>query len=97
MVGNIRASKCIAISSLVFFALCATAIAYAEDRVELDTTLIKGNKELPKILYVVPWKEIDGKAHEQQKLHLHSLFGDLFDPRLPLPPDTQVTAPESNN
>ena len=28
----------------------------AADRMELDTTSIKGARELPKILYIVPWK-----------------------------------------
>ena len=27
------------------------------DRLELDPTLIRGNQELPKVLYIVPWKE----------------------------------------
>jgi hypothetical protein len=31
----------------------------AEDRLELDTTQITGNRELPKVLYVVPWKRPD--------------------------------------
>ena len=30
--------------------------ALAADRIELDTTSIKGARELPKILYIVPWK-----------------------------------------
>jgi hypothetical protein len=29
------------------------------DRVELDTTTITGNRELPKVMYVVPWKKSD--------------------------------------
>jgi len=29
------------------------------DRLELDTTDIKGNRELPKVLYIVPWKRAD--------------------------------------
>ncbi len=29
------------------------------DRLELDTTQITGNRELPKVLYVVPWKRSD--------------------------------------
>jgi hypothetical protein len=29
------------------------------DRVELDTTQITGNRELPRVLYVVPWKRAD--------------------------------------
>ena len=29
------------------------------DRLELDTTNITGNRELPKVLYIVPWKRSD--------------------------------------
>ncbi len=29
------------------------------DRLELDTTQITGNRELPKVLYIVPWKRAD--------------------------------------
>jgi hypothetical protein len=31
----------------------------AMDRLDLDTTQITGNKELPKVMYVVPWKRAD--------------------------------------
>jgi hypothetical protein len=31
----------------------------ALDHLELDTTDITGNKELPKVMYVVPWKHSD--------------------------------------
>jgi len=31
----------------------------ALDRIELDTTQITGNRELPKVLYIVPWKRAD--------------------------------------
>jgi hypothetical protein len=31
----------------------------AHDRLELDTTQITGNRELPKVLYIVPWKRSD--------------------------------------
>ncbi len=55
----------------------------AEDEIELQTTIIKGNKELPKILYIVPWKDITKSKNAERKLELHSLFGDLFDPVLP--------------
>ena len=33
--------------------------ARAEDRLELDSISIKGSRELPKVLYIVPWKEPD--------------------------------------
>jgi hypothetical protein len=31
----------------------------AADRVDLDTTTVTGNRELPKVMYVVPWKKSD--------------------------------------
>lgn len=52
----------------------------AQDRVELESIYIKGNKEFPQILYIVPWKDMKLKGHREQTLVLHSLFGDLFDP-----------------
>jgi hypothetical protein len=33
--------------------------ARAQDRLELDATQITGNRELPKVLYIVPWKRSD--------------------------------------
>jgi hypothetical protein len=35
------------------------AAAAAAAHVELDTTQITGNRELPRVLYVVPWKKAD--------------------------------------
>jgi hypothetical protein len=29
------------------------------DRMDLDTTTVTGNRELPKVMYVVPWKKSD--------------------------------------
>jgi len=34
-----------------------TAPAYSADRLELEDTAIVGSRELPKVLYIVPWKE----------------------------------------
>lgn len=31
----------------------------ATDRLDLDTTNVTGNRELPKVLYIVPWKKSD--------------------------------------
>ncbi len=31
----------------------------AMDRLELESTTITGNRELPKVMYVVPWKKAD--------------------------------------
>ncbi len=69
---------------LFIFMLSLSMAAFAQDRIELKITTIKGNKELPKILYIVPWKEVKPSAKKQQELVLHSLYGDLFDPVLPV-------------
>ncbi|RPH53942.1 MAG: hypothetical protein EHM84_02840 [Lysobacterales bacterium] len=31
----------------------------SSDRLVLDTTVVTGNRELPKVLYIVPWKKAD--------------------------------------
>jgi hypothetical protein len=45
--------------SIVIFAALATAAhtVAAQDRAEIDRTQIIGNRELPKVLYIVPWKK----------------------------------------
>lgn len=52
----------------------------AEERLELDSIYVKGSKEFPQALYVVPWKDVKGRERKDQALVLHSLYGDLFDP-----------------
>ena len=36
---------------------CASLHALAQDRADIDRTQILGNRELPKVLYIVPWKK----------------------------------------
>ena len=39
------------------FAFCIFSLPLiAEDKIELESMSIIGNKELPKMLYIVPWK-----------------------------------------
>jgi len=56
--------------------------ARAGSDLQLEVVTIQGNRELPTVLYIVPWKRLknDSKA---QKLVLHSLFEDAFDPMDP--------------
>ena len=42
---------------LAVLAACAAAPALAQDRADIDRTQIIGNRELPKVLYIVPWKK----------------------------------------
>lgn len=37
----------------------APATRRSNDRLDLDTTVVTGNRELPKVLYIVPWKKAD--------------------------------------
>jgi hypothetical protein len=38
-------------------ALLAGIAALAQDRADIERTQIIGNRELPKVLYIVPWKK----------------------------------------
>ncbi len=40
----------------VTFAMLSMPVV-AQDRAEIDRTRITGNRELPKVLYIVPWKK----------------------------------------
>ncbi len=59
--------------------------AHAQEVIELETTTIKGNTELPKYLYVVPWQNSKSKAGGDRKLKLPNLYGEYFDPLMPAP------------
>ena len=39
--------------------LAASASVLAEERLDMEGTRIRGNQELPKVLYIVPWKRSD--------------------------------------
>lgn len=43
------------LSSILLALLAPTALAV--DRADLDGTSIRGSRELPKVLYIVPWKK----------------------------------------
>ena len=52
--------------------------ALAQDRADIERTQVIGNRELPKVLYIVPWKkpppgELSGKP-------LNSVLDDLMAP-----------------
>ncbi len=52
-----RHCLCTARATMFAAAVLATAGAQAQDRAEIDRTQIIGNRELPKVLYIVPWKK----------------------------------------
>jgi len=42
---------------LIAAGLLVCATAFAQDKAEIDRTQIIGNRELPKVLIIVPWKK----------------------------------------
>ena len=49
-------------NTIVLFIVLLSAFSFAssaQDRIELEGMSIIGNKELPKMLYIVPWKNYE--------------------------------------
>ncbi len=53
---------------LSFFAMASMAALAAEDTIYLDETVITGNQELPKVLYILPWRDMDTELLPQRPL-----------------------------
>ncbi len=47
---------------LFFLILIISSSVFAEDKLEMEGISIVGNSELPKSLYIVPWKSPDKRA-----------------------------------
>jgi len=62
---------------LVLITVLTTFPAYSESKLELDETEITGARELPKILYIVPWKKTRPGDHP---LPMHSLIDEALSP-----------------
>ena len=45
-----------AITSIFILNILFISVLSAEEKIELESMSIIGNKELPKMLYIVPWK-----------------------------------------
>lgn len=43
----------------MFSILTFSSTLLAEESLEMEGTRIRGNQELPKVLYIVPWKQAD--------------------------------------
>lgn len=66
-----------------FFIVVFSLTSFAADTVELDTTIIKGNKESPAILYIVPWKTSRESTDEYQGLKIDDISGNVLKPQVP--------------
>lgn len=65
-----------------FFFVCVAALAsmplHAADRMNMQGTKIRGNQELPKVLYIVPWQE--AKVPNLSQPPLQSLIDEALSP-----------------
>ena len=57
MVAARMAAQMAAQMAALLVALASAAPVLAQDRADIDRTKIIGNRELPKVLYIVPWKQ----------------------------------------
>ncbi len=64
--------------SLFLILFVNTIISHAEDRLNLDGTAIIGNQELPKVLYIVPWKK--SEVPDMNQPPLESLIDEALQP-----------------
>ena len=57
--------------------LFSVSSAWAETKLELEATEITGARELPKVLYIVPWKKTEP---DPRPLPMRSLIDDILSP-----------------
>ena len=53
------------------------AAAFAESRIELEETKVQGASELPKVLYIVPWKKTD---IDTKPVKLNTMVDEVMSP-----------------
>lgn len=58
--------------------LFVSTLSIAEDRINMKGTSIVGNKELPKMLYIVPWKT--SEIPEMNEPPIHSMIDEALAP-----------------
>ena len=65
------------VSLLIVSFICGAQSIFAADRLELDETAIQGAQELPKVLYVVPWKK---SAMDDKPVEINSIADEVMSP-----------------
>lgn len=63
---------------LIVFGIMFTSLLGAQQRLDMDGTAIIGNKELPNVLYIVPWKSAEPVS--MQAPPINSVLDDLLNP-----------------
>jgi len=63
---------------IVMWSLMSLHLVIAEESINMEAMSIIGNKELPNVLYILPWKQAD--LPEMVELPLSSLIDDALKP-----------------
>ena len=69
--------KAFNLSLLLAFSI-SFSVVHAEDKLKMDGTAIIGNQELPKVLYIVPWKK--SEVPDMNQPPLESLIDEALQP-----------------
>lgn len=52
--------------------------------IEMEATRIRSNRELPKLLYIIPWRDTElSDRSDERKILIPDLFADYYEPLLP--------------
>ena len=73
--------------TMIMVATLCSHYAWGEERLQLNKTTILGNGELPRVTFVVPWRDIPSKVPESHlspadRPHPSPLDRDLYQRRL---------------
>ncbi len=74
---QLRRSRKVAYITVLLVTGLASASLYAEVRIELEGTEISAARELPKVLYLVPWQQ---NRPDARPLPMRSLIDDTLSP-----------------
>jgi hypothetical protein len=66
-----------AFAALMLLSILQMVPAMAEVKLELEKTEITGARELPKVLYIIPWKKT---APDSRPLPMKSLMNEVLEP-----------------
>ena len=73
---RLRNTIAIAALALAPATLCAAEPSTAGQTIRLDETVISGNQELPKVLYILPWQTPEGMPELEVRADLAE--GEIF-------------------
>jgi len=69
-------SKVCVFFGFLLLSMAATS-ALAESRIDLDETKVQGANELPKVLYIVPWKKTE---MDTKPVKLNTMVDEVMSP-----------------